>query len=70
MILQTHAKQLQYVNRSITMSEQIILPENTITRAEAKNAFHEMRKQTADIPEMYIFREYSLSVPVCISKGV
>lgn len=50
------------------MSEQIILPENTITRAEAKNAFHEMRKQAADIPKRYIFREYSLSVPVCISK--
>lgn len=29
-----------------------ILPENTITRSEAKNAFHEMRKQTSDIPEM------------------
>lgn len=28
------------------------LPENTITRAEAKNAFHEMRRQAADIPEM------------------
>ncbi len=28
------------------------LPENTITRTEAKNAFHEMRKQVADIPEM------------------
>lgn len=28
------------------------LPENTITRAEAKNAFYEMRKQMADIPEM------------------
>ena len=52
MILQTHAKQLQYVNRSITMSEQIILPENTITRAEAKNPFHEMWKQAADIPKM------------------
>lgn len=29
-----------------------MLPENTITRAEAKNAFYEMRKQAADIPEM------------------
>lgn len=29
-----------------------MLPENTITRSEAKNAFHEMRKQTSDIPEM------------------
>ena len=29
-----------------------MLPENTITRAEAKNAFHELRKQAADVPEM------------------
>lgn len=29
-----------------------MLPENTITRVEAKNAFYEMRKQVADIPEM------------------
>ncbi len=29
-----------------------MLPENTITRVEAKNVFHEMRKQAADIPEM------------------
>lgn len=28
------------------------LPENTITRAEAKNAFYELRKQAADVPEM------------------
>lgn len=28
------------------------LPEQTITRAEAKNAFYELRKQAADVPEM------------------
>ena len=28
------------------------LPEQTITRAEAKNAFHELRRQAADVPEM------------------
>ena len=28
------------------------LPEQTITRTEAKNAFHELRKQAADVPEM------------------
>lgn len=28
------------------------LPEQTITRAEAKNAFYELRKQAANIPEM------------------
>ncbi len=28
------------------------LPENTITRAEAKNAFHTLRRQAADVPEM------------------
>ena len=28
------------------------LPENTVTRAEAKNAFYELRKQAAVIPEM------------------
>ena len=27
------------------------LPENTVTRAEAKNAFYELRKQAAVIPE-------------------
>ncbi|MEY8427372.1 type II toxin-antitoxin system RelB/DinJ family antitoxin [Lachnospiraceae bacterium 46-15] len=31
---------------------EVMLPENTITRAEAKSAFYEMRKQAADIPEM------------------
>ena len=29
-----------------------MLPEDTITRAEAKNAFYELRKQAADVPEM------------------
>lgn len=29
-----------------------LLPENTITRTEAKNAFYELRKQAADVPEM------------------
>lgn len=29
-----------------------ILPEGTITRSEAKNAFYQLRKQAADIPEM------------------
>ncbi len=28
------------------------LPENTITRAEAKNAFYALRRQAADVPEM------------------
>lgn len=28
------------------------LPEKTITRAEAKNAFHELRKQASDAPKM------------------
>jgi len=28
------------------------LPENTITRAEARKAFYEIRKQAADLPEM------------------
>lgn len=31
---------------------EVMLPENTITRSEAKNAFYELRKQAADIPEM------------------
>ncbi len=29
-----------------------LLPENTITRAEAKTAFHELRTQAADVSEM------------------
>lgn len=29
-----------------------VLPKNTVTRAEAKKAFYEMRKQVADLPEM------------------
>lgn len=28
------------------------LPEQTITRAEARNAFYELRRQAADLPEM------------------
>lgn len=28
------------------------LPEKTITRAEAKNAFYELRRQATDVPEM------------------
>lgn len=28
------------------------LPEETITREDAKNAFYELRKQAADVPEM------------------
>lgn len=28
------------------------LPEQTITRAEARNAFYDLRRQAADIPEM------------------
>ena len=28
------------------------LPEDTITRADGINAFHELRKQLADVPEM------------------
>ena len=28
------------------------LPEDTITRTEAKNAFHELRRQASDVPEM------------------
>lgn len=28
------------------------LPDGTITRAEAKNAFAELRRQAADVPEM------------------
>lgn len=28
------------------------LPEDTITRSEGINAFHEIRKQLADVPEM------------------
>ena len=29
-----------------------ILPEQIVTRAEAKQAFHELRRQAADLPEM------------------
>ncbi len=29
-----------------------LLPENTITRAEAKNAFYKLRNQAANVPEM------------------
>ena len=31
---------------------QLKLPEQTITRTEAKKAFYELRKQAADVPEM------------------
>lgn len=29
-----------------------VLPKNTVTRAEAKRAFYEMREQASDVPEM------------------
>ena len=29
-----------------------VLPKQTITRAEAKKAFYELRRQAADVPEM------------------
>ncbi len=29
-----------------------VLPEQTITRVEARNAFYELRRQAADVPEM------------------
>lgn len=28
------------------------LPENTVTRSEARNAFYELRRQAAELPEM------------------
>ena len=31
---------------------QLKLPEQTITRTEAKNAFYELRQQAAAVPEM------------------
>lgn len=34
------------------LKQEVTLPENTITRAESKNAFHELRRQAADVPEM------------------
>lgn len=38
------------------MAEQVLiqlkLPEQTITRTEAKKAFYGLRKQAADVPEM------------------
>lgn len=34
------------------MAEQVILPDNTITRAEAKKAFYDLREQASDVPEM------------------
>lgn len=44
-----------FTGRSI-MAEQVLiqlkLPEQTITRTEAKKAFYELRKQAADVPEM------------------
>lgn len=34
------------------LKQEVTLPENIITKAEAKNAFHELRRQAADVPEM------------------
>ena len=42
-------KQIQIV-RGIPFSTK--LPENVVTRAEALEAFEEMRRQAADVPEM------------------
>lgn len=38
------------IERGIPFSTK--LPENVVTRAEALEAFDEMRRQTADVPEM------------------
>lgn len=34
------------------LKQEVTLPENIITKADAKNAFHELRRQAADVPEM------------------
>ena len=41
-----------YTQVYVKNSFEATLPETTITRAEAKNAFYELREQAADVPEM------------------
>lgn len=47
-----------HIQGGSVMAEQVLiqfeatLPEHTITRTEAKNAFHELRRQAANVPEM------------------
>ena len=61
------------------------LPEQTITRVEAKNAFYELRKQATDVPEMsldeinaeilavraemYYYRHYFLNRKIRLLSG-
>lgn len=41
-----------YTQVYVKNSFEATLLETTITRAEAKNAFYELREQAADVPEM------------------
>lgn len=44
------------------------LPEQTITRAEAKRAFHELRRQAAGVPEMSL-EEINAEISAARGKG-
>ena len=54
------------------MSEQVLiqlkLPEQTITRTEAKKAFYGLRKQAADVPEM-LLDEINVEIMTVRSEG-
>lgn len=54
------------------MAEQVLiqlkLPEQTITRTEAKKAFYELRKQAADVPEM-LLDEINVEIMTVRSEG-
>ena len=60
-----------FTGRSI-MAEQVLiqlkLPEQTITRTEAKKAFYELRKQAADVPEM-LLDEINVEIMTVRSEG-
>ena len=42
----------EWENMQLQMNKEFLFLETTITRAEAKKAFYELREQAADIPEM------------------
>ena len=54
------------------MAEQVLiqlkLPEQTITRTEAKKAFYGLRKQAADVPEM-LLDEINVEIMTVRSEG-
>ena len=51
----------EWENMQLQMNKEFLFLETTITRAEVKKAFYELREQAADIPEM-LFDEINAEI--------